>query len=586
MNRGRWPKRACIITGLLGSALVPSWAQTSQPENAPQLSEVFVSATGTEIDVKEAPASVSVISREEIESKPVNSVSELISTLPGVTGGFSNAGAGSKISFRGLPDDYTLILIDGKRSANSSLLGHRPDTLRQDLDWIGTENIERIEVVRGSMSSLHGSEAVGGVINIITRGIPKDKWGGSLSTGTIQPGESGYGDTYNMGVNMAGPVSERVGAKLGVQFSDRKADSAQRGSSGSRDRKFNGRVDWQLTSNHKLRFDGTYGTERSETNDEAGYESFGASKLESSSLGITHEGQYGRANSVTSLYYNDTSNDDTTFKSQYKEAVLDSKFNTPLQLGVDQLLTVGLQWREEELANASNVGNQTIDITGQTQVADKEPDGYTYSLFAEDQLFLTNTFTLTLGTRWDGSDAYSSNFSPRAYGVWRTTDAWTVKGGVSTGYRMPNLKERSGSSGTQSRNNGCTSLYPLGYQRNDGCVMLGNPDLDPEKSVSYELGASYDLQGWQMSATYFNNQIDDMFEQRAVGIINNRWYTQLTNVEKAETSGLEMAFQAPLHPSITLSGNLTYMIESENKETGEALNLTPEWPSKPPCIQA
>ncbi|MFS4517867.1 TonB-dependent receptor plug domain-containing protein, partial [Delftia tsuruhatensis] len=155
-------------------------AQTADSKADTSLSTVVVTASGTAVDIKEAPASISVITREDIERKPVTSIGELLSTIPGVTGGLSGTGAQSKIKLRGLPEKYTLILVDGKRQGNSAGINYRDDLGSQDLDWISPEMIERIEVVRGPMSSLYGSDAMGGVINIITRKIGK-RWSGSTT---------------------------------------------------------------------------------------------------------------------------------------------------------------------------------------------------------------------------------------------------------------------------------------------------------------------------------------------------------------------------------------------------------------------
>ena len=113
----------------------------------------------------------------------------LLRRIPGVTGGTSPAGEASKIKLRGLPEKYTLILVDGKREGSSADTAYRPDQGRQDLNWISPDMIERIEVVRGPMSSLYGSDAMGGVINIITRKIP-GKWSGSATANYTQPQES------------------------------------------------------------------------------------------------------------------------------------------------------------------------------------------------------------------------------------------------------------------------------------------------------------------------------------------------------------------------------------------------------------
>ena len=131
-----------------------------------------------------------MITAEEIEKRPVSSLADLLKRVPGVTGGLSTNGDGSKIKLRGLPDNYTLILIDGKRIGSSRDTNYRPDLGRQDLNWITPDMIERIEVVRGPMSSLYGSDAMGGVINIITKKI-QDHWTGSATYNYTQPTTSG-----------------------------------------------------------------------------------------------------------------------------------------------------------------------------------------------------------------------------------------------------------------------------------------------------------------------------------------------------------------------------------------------------------
>ena len=84
-----------------------------------KLPTIVISASSQAVDIKEAPASISVITSEDIEKQPVGSLAELLSKVPGVTGGISPSGDGSKIKLRGLPDNYTLILVDGKRIGSS-----------------------------------------------------------------------------------------------------------------------------------------------------------------------------------------------------------------------------------------------------------------------------------------------------------------------------------------------------------------------------------------------------------------------------------------------------------------------------------
>ena len=337
--------------------------------DAVKLNTIVVTASGTEVNVKDAPASISVVTSEDIQRQPFNSIAEVLSDLPGVTGGYSNVGAGSKITFRGMPDKYTLILVDGKRIGNQSLLGHRPDKVDQDLNWITPEMIERIEVVRGSMSTLYGSEAVGGVINIITKKVPNEL-SGSISVNYSKPDTSQRGDTKTYGATLAGPLTESLGFRLGANRTDRAADKEADGGSGSTADTVNGRLTWALSDSQTLNFDASWGNDKSETEETAG-EQFGY-EMERFGLGIGHEGQF--SNGLTTnidLYHNEIQNNDQSFVNDDKvetkalETVLDLKATQEHQIfGKRNDLTVGAQYKYEQVSNASNMGNLGEDVNG------------------------------------------------------------------------------------------------------------------------------------------------------------------------------------------------------------------------------
>lgn len=169
-------------------------AEAAADASTKDLDTVVVTASGSQQWIKDAPASISVITREDIERQPVPDLAALLSRVPGVTGGLSAVGEQSKIKLRGMPSNYTLVLVDGKRMGSSASTNYRPDLGRQDLNWISPDQIERIEVVRGPMSSLYGSDAMGGVINIITRRIG-DEWNGSATHSYTRPADGKRGDT-------------------------------------------------------------------------------------------------------------------------------------------------------------------------------------------------------------------------------------------------------------------------------------------------------------------------------------------------------------------------------------------------------
>ncbi|MCL6247702.1 TonB-dependent receptor [Acinetobacter sp. ANC 4945] len=571
-----------VLSAMVSLSHANEAAETAD-ESAVKMETIVVSASGSQVNVKDAPASISVVTKEDIQRQPFNSLADVLSDLPGVTGGYSNAGAGSKITFRGMPDKYTLILVDGKRIGNQSLLGHRPDKVDQDLNWITPDMIERIEVIRGSMSTLYGSEAVGGVINIITKKIP-NKLTGSATVNYSKPDSSSRGETEQYGATVSGPINDHFGFRLGVNRTDRAADSdADGGTSGSVADTVNGRLTWMLSDAQTLNLDASWGNDKSETIETAG-EQFGY-EMERYGFGIGHEGHFANGlNTNIDLYYNEIQNNDQSFVDDEKvetkatETVLDLKATQERQVfGKRNDLTVGAQYKYEQVSNSSNIGNLGLDVDGNELVNnDLEPDTYSWSVFAEDQIHLQDNLILTLGGRLDNYETFDLNFSPRGYLVYHPTEAWTVKGGVSRSFRAPNLRERSGTSSTGSMGMGCSSLISIGYP-GGGCQMLGNPDLEPETSTNYEIGFGYAEDGYGLDVTYFLSDIQDLIQNRQLGIApNGTWYTTQRNVEEARTSGIEMTFKLPFTTTVSFNGNATYMLESKNKVTGESLLETPE----------
>lgn len=582
MNKQLQSALSLAVLTAMGSTAFANTTVVTENKPVFQLETIVVTASGSEVNVKDAPASISVVTSEDIARQPFNSIAEVLSDLPGVTGGYSNYGAGSKITFRGMPDKYTLILVDGKRIGNQALLGHRPDKVDQDLNWITPDMIERIEVVRGSMSTLYGSEAVGGVINIITKKIPS-KLSGSASVNYSKPDTSLRGDTKAYGATLAGPISDHLGFRLGANRTDREADQEADGGSGSTADTVNGRLTWALNDTHTLNFDASWGNDKSETLPTAG-ELFGY-EMERFGFGIGHEGQF--ENGLTTnidVYHNEIQNNDQSFVNDDKvetkaiESVLDLKATQEREIfGKRNDLVVGAQYKYEQVSNASNMGNLAEDVNGnKLENNDLKPDNYSWSIFAEDQIHLQDNLILTLGGRLDNDEEFGSNFSPRGYVVYHPTDAWTVKGGVSSSFRAPNLRERSGTSSTGSMGMGCSSLVSLGYP-GGGCQMLGNPDLDPETSINYELGFGYEEDGYGVDLTYFLSDIEDLIQNSYLGSTpSGVWYTTQRNVGNARTSGLELTFKLPFTDYLRFTGNATYMIESKNKDTGESLLETPE----------
>ncbi|MDN6323572.1 MAG: TonB-dependent receptor plug domain-containing protein, partial [Halomonas sp.] len=193
-------------------------AGTATAQEAQQLDNIVVSASGFEQAMVDAPASISVVSREELERKRVTSTADALRDVEGVdVGGSVGKTGGRNISMRGMPSDYTLILIDGRRQNTAGSVTPNGFGETSTSFFPPVSSIERIEVIRGPMSTLYGSDAMGGVINIITRRVDRE-WVGSVGVESTFNEDRDFGDRREINLYASGPLIEDT---LGVQLRGR-----------------------------------------------------------------------------------------------------------------------------------------------------------------------------------------------------------------------------------------------------------------------------------------------------------------------------------------------------------------------------
>src|SRR5699024_3899329 len=215
------PHRALLLTATMALTANASYA------NSIELDTVnVVSAAGFEQKVVDAPASISVVTREELEQKAFNNIAEAIQDLEGVDVGASTGKTGGlNISLRGMPAEYTLILIDGRRqnpAGNVTPNGFN-ETHTGFLPPLSA--IERIEVIRGPMSTLYGSDAMGGVVNIITRKVANE-WGGNITGSYLAQEHGKAGDEQTSSVVLQGPlVEDKLGLSLRADIKNRESSN-------------------------------------------------------------------------------------------------------------------------------------------------------------------------------------------------------------------------------------------------------------------------------------------------------------------------------------------------------------------------
>lgn len=625
INTSSFQLRRSVAAVALALPALSAWAQSGD-QNA-TLSTVTVTASASQTDVKDAPASITVLSAEDIKRIPATDLNEVLRRVPGLSQGTSPDG-GTSIQIRGLPQEYTLILVDGVRTGSSSETFDR--YTRNELNWIPVESIERIEVVRGPMSSLYGSDAMGGVINIITKKTAA-KWDGQVSAGAVVNPDSIRGNDYLGSFSIGGPLAEGLRLRLNGQHSYQQADkglpdgtTAFRwggGREGARIQSLGGRLDWDINADHRLALDLQRGEWRTrpapegDTSNPGGFTpstfTRGPAKMERESAALSYAGKHSFGTSKLSVsqtkYSNattaprivngrlvpmrDANGDPVTdrrgniayeeydTKAISKDLLVDGSLTMPVKLGVDQLLTVGAQWQRSELDNPNSVG-ALPNVGGVAGLSFKKANSS--ALFAEDQIFLRDNLSLTLGLRVDNHDDFGTHTSPRAYMVYHPNSEWTLRGGYSEGFRAPNLRQSNPNFVSESLGAGCASGY-----RGGGCYTRGNSDLKPEISQNWEFGVGWERNAWQAGVTFFNTDFKNKIDSRGIGYLpgNSAYWQEYVNVASAVTRGIEANVRVPLverssHPwlqSLSLTTNLTHMLKAENKATGEPLAAVSKW---------
>ncbi|MFN4184825.1 MAG: TonB-dependent receptor domain-containing protein [Hyphomonas sp.] len=202
--------RKAVISGSMLAALLSGQAafadEPDTPDRQMRLDEIVVTAAGFEQKLVDAPASISIVTVEELKERPYMTLIDAVRDLEGVDVGETSDKTGQRtISMRGMGSDYTLVLINGKRQNNHGDIYPNNFGGNQFNHIPPLDTIERIEVIRGPASTLYGSDALGGVINIITKKV-SDRWGGSGTVSRSFQENDSFGDDTTVDLSVSGPI--------------------------------------------------------------------------------------------------------------------------------------------------------------------------------------------------------------------------------------------------------------------------------------------------------------------------------------------------------------------------------------------
>lgn len=525
-----------------------------------ELGAIVITASGFEQNITDAPASISVVPGEDIRNERFTDLTDALNGVQGVvTTGVANE---KDIFIRGLPGEYTLILVDGRRQGTRESRANGSSGFEQSfIPPAGA--IDRIEIVRGPMSSLYGSDAMGGVINIITKPVAEE-WSGEISTSLNVPGDGDFGSDQTLSFYASGPlINEKLGLQIWGRRSDRDKSSIPGAENEANEYDLTGRLSFALAPDHT--FYAELGTTKIDSIDQ---DALRFREHSRNRAAIGYAGQIGGWNVAVNLQKE--VGERKTFEraastGAYLEDIRSPEIeNTVLAIsGSRQISFAGM--------HTLTLGYQKIDA----KLTDQNPGtGITtdqifeigqQALYLENEWRISPTFALTGGLRLNHHDEYNGNWTPRLYAVWNATNALTFKGGVSTGFKAPDLREVAPGYLYTTGGRGCV-LDPTAAQ---ACgVIIGDPDLKAETSINYELGVLYETAELSLGATYFHNELKDKIDNARVYNADGSFavypgdprYTLFYhyNIGEARIKGVELTADWRATDRLSLRGTYTF----------------------------
>jgi vitamin B12 transporter len=531
-----------IVFAAVVLAMMPTLgeAQDTRPE-AKNVDPVVITATKVETPVSETGAAVTVIPGDDFKTYHYATVGDALRRVPGVdvrqSGSF---GKTTSISIRGANPSQVQVLVDGVR-VKSPTIG------QAELVDISPDLIERIEVVRGPQSTLYGADAIGGVINIITK-----KGQGKVAQGSIEEQLGNYGTWINRGTgygqwkildySFAGSYAESDG-----QFRNDAADQ----------KALSGRVGLTLPYDSSLSFIARWN--RTDTDLPVKFVCCGPLPIQpiidvnqqqqSETLILSLEGRtrpvtWWESRARISRYENsqgfqdpvDPGFEDVDVPSfaQINVERREAEWINSFYIGKWSTSTIGLEYRHEEGDNRHTFKSQT----------------HTKSAFFEQQLRFFDRLFITGGVRVDDNSAFGTHVTPRGSLAFLIKETGTrIRGGAGSGFRAPSLNE----------------LFFPGFS---------NPSLQPETSLSWEVGVDQTLWGERirLGVTVFHNEFDNLI--RFVPTTSFP-FVEAINVARARTAGMEFTGEVDLLKNLVASVNYTYT-NTEDLSTGRWLVREPQ----------
>lgn len=576
---------------------------TAQAEELPVYSfdEVVVTATRTENDVKKVPASTQVITQEDIKRGGATSVRNALSMYANIFQKSKVRGGGHDIIIRGMETKHSLVMVNGRRISNEADANGLGNAM--SLDRININDVEKIEIVRGPSSALYGSEAMGGVLNIITKPSKEQ----TLLTGLEHTSEDTshwwHADTGRIG-NFSMTLDARFN-KINRSMLDTATESDPYGTAQTYNASLNYYVNdhsyvnayMDYYSQHLKTDTGTpvmkpitltTSSGKMSLSGQAMLEGTGSKAYKQKNYGISWNGKTDKNDWQIQAYmskFNWSTTSNTKVLGSIPPAGMEGMFNFLLQKkntydfnhdehnmwaieGRDSLrvndhhrVTFGAEYVKDKVAGtglgSNGDGVHSITENGKTK-SSSEKTLSSYAAYLQDEIEYGKWFIVP-AIRYDHHSAYGSHTSPKIGVTYNATDHFRIKANYGDGFKAPSVSQL---------------YYDLDMEmgRGNWVHLTGNPNLKPEKSKSWDLGVEAEFGKGYGSLTYFDNDVDNLIASIPKGKDSNGHNLhRYENVNKARIKGLENTLGYRFNDTLEFKVTSTLL---DAKDTSSGKDLT------------
>lgn len=600
MNNTKTAQRKALLAAI---TVFVMGGVTAQAEELPVYSfdEVVVTATRTENDVKKVPASTQVITQEDIKRGGATSVRNALSMYANIFQKSKVRGGGHDIIIRGMETKHSLVMVNGRRISNEADANGLGNAM--SLDRININDVEKIEIVRGPSSALYGSEAMGGVLNIITKPSKEQ----TLLTGLEHTSEDTshwwHADTGRIG-NFSMTLDARFN-KINRSMLDTATESDPYGTAQT----YNASLNYYVNDHSYVNAYMDYYSQHLKTDmgtpamkpitlttssgkmslsGQAMLEGTGSKAFKQKNYGISWNGKTDKNDWQIQAYmskFNWSTTSSTKVLGSIPPAGMEGMFNYLLQKkntydfnhdehnmwaieGRDSLrvndhhrVTFGAEYVKDKVAGtglgSNGDGVHSITENGKTKLS-SEKTLSSYAAYLQDEIEYGKWFIVP-AIRYDHHSAYGSHTSPKIGVTYNATDHFRIKANYGDGFKAPSVSQL---------------YYDLDMEmgRGNWVHLTGNPNLKPEKSKSWDLGVEAEFGKGYGSLTYFDNDVDNLIASIPKGKDSNgHKLHRYENVNKARIKGLENTLGYRFNDTLEFKVTSTLL---DAKDTSAGKDLT------------